>query len=227
VWGCLVVLRCGDGASFTDAEFRFVSRFSDAAALALENEETRSRLRTLALTDELTGVLNRRGFYGALDRELAQASRSGGETSVLVVDLDGLKRINDAHGHDAGDAVLARIAQLLAANVRAGDVVGRMGGDEFAVCLPATDAHAAREVAGQLEEMLDAVAVAAAGATIVARATIGLATVRGDGDGARTALRDADLAMYARKARQDARGREEPAEPGASAASGHEAIGGV
>jgi len=223
LWGCLVVYRCGAGASFTQAEFRFVTRFSDAAALALESEETRSQLKLLAHTDELTGVLNRRGFYTTLEHTLAQAQRMGVETSVLVVDLDGLKGINDEHGHDVGDAALTEVANLLACRARAGDLVGRLGGDEFAVGLVATGTEAAHEVASQFEELLDQLAVEAHGATVLARATVGVATIAPTNGTPGELLRSADLDMYRSKQRR----RKKPAEPGVTAASGLEAVSGA
>src|SRR5262249_18466027 len=90
VTGSLSVFR--HDPPFTDAEVRFVGRFADAASLVLDSARTRARLSQLAQTDDLTGMLNRRGFFEAAERELARATRDGGETALLVVDVDDLKR---------------------------------------------------------------------------------------------------------------------------------------
>ena len=108
-------------------------------ALAVQRGRIR-HLESLSITDELTGLLNRRGFRQELDRALARAQR-GGETGLLLLcDLDHFKAINDTYGHPAGDAVLCAVADLLRASTRRSDSVARLGGDEFAVLMT----HSAR-----------------------------------------------------------------------------------
>ena len=111
-------------------------------------------LENLALTDALTGIGNRRRFEERVALEHARAGRTGEPLTLIIVDLDHLKEINDAGGHRAGDAALRRVAQHIAANVRRTDLAARIGGDEFAVLLPDTDLQYAREVAARI---LDAV----------------------------------------------------------------------
>jgi GGDEF domain-containing protein len=102
------------------------------------------QLRHQAEHDALTGLANRRVFAAELGRQLARERRYGGESSLLMVDLDGFKEINDTLGHAAGDLVLQAIGYLLAGRVRDTDLVARLGGDEFAVLLPGTRGRAPR-----------------------------------------------------------------------------------
>ncbi len=104
-----------------------------------------ARLRAQADTDPLTGLLNRTGFAKAANREHALAGRTGAPLTVAVLDLDGFKHVNDAHGHAAGDRVLAELADAWMRTLRPGDVLARYGGDEFVVMFPATAAADAAE----------------------------------------------------------------------------------
>jgi diguanylate cyclase (GGDEF)-like protein len=102
---------------------------------ALERDRNLVELRRLALRDDLTGALNRRGFLLLAEQELAVARRTSNLITVLFVDVDGLKRVNDTYGHQAGDRALADVAALMRATFRASDVIGRIGGDEFCALL--------------------------------------------------------------------------------------------
>jgi diguanylate cyclase (GGDEF)-like protein len=104
-----------------------------------------------ARTDHLTGLANRREFERAMEREVALAQRHDRPLTMMLIDLDGLKQINDRHGHQAGDAALRFVAQHLLREVRASDLCGRLGGDEFGVAMPETTLSRAREVAGRLD----------------------------------------------------------------------------
>src|SRR5260370_29688258 len=113
-----------------------------AMATVAEAEERLATLQTrieylegLSVTDELTGLLNRRGFLAQLDRALASARRGGPHGVLMICDLDGFKQINDRHGHLAGDEVLCQVGGLLARHVRRSDTVARLAGDEFAILL--------------------------------------------------------------------------------------------
>ena len=106
------------------------------AAIALENARLHHVVRRQALTDALTGLVNRRRFIEALDAEITRASRLGATLSVLLADLDDFKRINDRFGHAAGDEALRTFADLLRGQLRGIDTAARLGGEEFAVLLP-------------------------------------------------------------------------------------------
>ena len=110
----------------------------------------RTQLASLVLTDPLTGCLNRRGFDQALARELARADRAGSEVSLLALDLDHFKLVNDTYGHLAGDAVLFEAGALMLHSARAGDVVARTGGEEFSILLPDTGAGGAFQLASRI-----------------------------------------------------------------------------
>jgi diguanylate cyclase (GGDEF)-like protein len=139
VIGTLSVWReGGDAPSFAPEEAQLIRRFATLAALAYANAQQRDRLREQALTDELTGLANRRHFHERLAGELARADRDGREVALALFDVDDFKSINDRHGHPAGDAALRGFAAILRDEARVSDVVCRFGGEEFAVLLPNT-----------------------------------------------------------------------------------------
>jgi diguanylate cyclase (GGDEF)-like protein len=170
--GSLNVWREGDAATFASAEAQLLARFASIAAMAYNNARQREQLRQLALTDELTGVHNRRYFYERLREELADVSRHGDALGLVLFDIDGFKRINDDHGHLAGDDVLRAVARLLCQKVREHDVVCRTGGEEFAVIAPRIDPTRAAVLAHRL---VGAVAAAHLGPTRGLTLSAGLA----------------------------------------------------
>lgn len=158
----------------------------DRQALLIRTQET------LAATDPLTGVPNRRAFLDRLATVIAGCDASGGSV-VCLVDLDGFKAVNDRQGHMAGDAVLTSVAAALGAAVRETDTVARLGGDEFAVLAAVTPAFSAETLAERLRE-----AVRGVGATVGVTASIGVADVR-PGEDLPDLLHRADAAMYTAK----------------------------
>ncbi|MFG6440152.1 diguanylate cyclase domain-containing protein [Roseateles sp. LKC17W] len=177
----------------------------DAAALvrsivfATQRKRGELALVERSLRDDLTGLPRRTLLLDRLQAACRQARRSG-ETSVLLfVDLDGFKQINDAHGHDAGDAVLRATAQRLVAGVRSSDSVARLGGDEFALLLPsAASLDAAERVADKLLASL-AAPIPYNGELLQVGASIGMTLVDADAESPETLLRRADAAMYGAK----------------------------
>ena len=150
--GALNIYRIGEDAAFVEHEFELAKWFGDAAALALDNAQTRARLEHLAQTDSLTGLYNHRYFHERLRSELTRASRSHESVAVLMFDLDDFKRVNDVYGHGAGDQLLTRVGRIARDTVRGSDVVCRIGGEEFGVIMPSCDARAALALAGRLAD---------------------------------------------------------------------------
>jgi diguanylate cyclase (GGDEF)-like protein len=147
-------------------------------------------LRTAATTDPLTGVANRRAWEAEAARHLARAARTGEPLSFAILDLDDFKEVNDREGHGAGDALLQDLTAGWSARLRQADLLGRYGGDEFVLCLPATDLDGAHEILQQLD------------ATHAFAWTVGVATVRpGDTLTAVLARADADLYVHKRSGR--------------------------
>jgi diguanylate cyclase (GGDEF)-like protein len=168
---------------------------------ALERaEKTEAELRHLADHDSLTGLLNRRRFRAELDQYVSFAARYGGRGAVMVIDIDGLKEVNDRLGHQAGDTLIRRVAEILRERVRATDIVARLSGDEFAVLMPQSD------TAGALQLGEDLRAQVAEGMPLnseidAASISVGITMFGGQGSsGAEAVLVAADQAMYQAKA---------------------------
>jgi len=128
---------------FNAADLLFMAAVADQVAIAIERAR---QFASEARTDHLTGLANRREFERVMEREVALAERHSRRLSLMMIDLDNLKRINDRLGHSAGDTALRLVAQQLLRVVRASDVCARVGGDEFAVAMPETDLDRARDV---------------------------------------------------------------------------------
>lgn len=162
-------------------------------------ERTARRLDALAAHDSMTGCLNRGAFDAVMANTLERARRTASPVSLMVLDLDDFKHINDTHGHPAGDAVLSAFAQAVRSRLRAADAFGRLGGDEFGVLLVDTDAAGARHVAETVRAAVESLDIALPGGEPVrVSASLGLATATGH-----TPLgqlyAEADRALYAYK----------------------------
>jgi diguanylate cyclase (GGDEF)-like protein len=169
-------------------------RFAGHAAVALRSAALLARVRQLAITDGLTQLSNRRAFDRALEREIGRAARADGRLSVVLIDLDHFKDLNDEHGHVTGDTVLRQISRALAGSVRTYDTIARYGGEEFAAVLPGCSAGLAFTLADRLR-----VAVQDAASDIKVTASVGVATYPYDGAEVSALLRSADRALYASK----------------------------
>jgi diguanylate cyclase (GGDEF)-like protein len=187
VWGVLLVWS-STPHDFLGYESRLLELLANIVAGALVRAELIEKLTGQAVTDELTGLANRRAWYHQLDRAVARGRRTGQPLSVLILDLDGFKLINDAQGHSAGDVLLKAVGDRWAAELRSTDLLGRIGGDEFGVILELTDGTAALEVVRRLDEAILG----------WHRASTGLAVWDGTEDATALVAR-ADSAMYEHK----------------------------
>ncbi len=142
MWGALTA-GSTEPRAFGPAEERRLAAFAELAAIAVANAEARAELARLAETDPLTGLANRRAFTKRLNGEVERARRHGHLLTLVILDLDDFKGINDTHGHQVGDHVLAEVGRRLCATSRAGELVARIGGEEFAWILPQVDAAGA------------------------------------------------------------------------------------
>jgi diguanylate cyclase (GGDEF)-like protein len=196
--GALNIYRLGDDASFGDDEFELAKRFGDAAALALDNAQIRARLEHQAQTDPLTGLFNHRAFHERLRQALANASRSHDAVSLLMLDIDDFKRVNDVYGHGAGDEILRSLADTLKDAVRTSDVVYRLGGEEFAIVIASRSAQNAERLAHRLVERVEATEFDPAGRITI---SVGLARGPEHAMNPRELIACAEAAMMTAKAR--------------------------
>lgn len=166
-----------------------------------ELKQANERLERLAVTDGLTGIFNHRRFQEALAQEVLRSTRSSRPVSVLMADVDHFKRFNDTNGHPAGDELLRRLASVLAAELRATDLLARYGGEEFAVVLPDTGKAEALQAAERLRSAVDRQLNAEGEHTRRVSISVGVATFGTDGDGPQALLAAADRALYVAKNR--------------------------
>src|SRR6476660_2711747 len=182
---------------FTDQESFFLQSICDYAAIAIENARWVEKIQELTITDDCTGLFNARHLYKTLETEVYRSARFGYEFSVLFIDLDHFKSVNDTHGHLIGSKLLAEIGYLIKAQLRLIDFAFRYGGDEFVVLLPQTGKDQALVVAKRLRDGLRASCFCKEeGLNLNVRASIGVATYPHDARSAHDVIRQADGMMY-------------------------------
>jgi two-component system cell cycle response regulator len=184
-----------------------VERAVEKKRLRDENKRLLHELESLSRTDALTGVPNRRSFDQALMQETARSRRYGSALGVVVLDIDDFKKINDTHGHQAGDEVLRSLARTVAGALREGDVLFRYGGEEFVALLPYADLAGAMKAAERLVKAVGASPIRAGSAMISVTTSAGVAALTSsDADGLSLVAR-ADSALY--EAKRNGRNRVE------------------
>jgi diguanylate cyclase (GGDEF)-like protein/PAS domain S-box-containing protein len=166
-----------------------------------ERKRMEEGLRALAEYDELTGIVNRRRFQEEVERHLREAKRFGDPLTLMLIDIDGFKRINDTYGHQTGDKALQVVAHALRDAVRETDLVGRLGGDEFVALLTRADPRGVDRVVEAFRRSLR-LEDEASGASFRLEASVGVTTSDGATDSFDSLLRRADGAMYEEKARR-------------------------
>ena len=204
-------LSAAQSARLLDAPFVFAQALmvlGYAVALGgalLDNARLFEQVRHLAVSDPLTGLANYRRLLDVLENETERTDRTGRPFSVLLLDLDELKKINNSYGHLVGSRAICRLADILRIHCRAVDTAARYGGDEFALVLPESQEDEAHRVANRIREVL-----AADDEQPAISASIGISVYRGDGERIEKLLSEADQDLYAEKAR---RGRRAAAAP--------------
>ena len=199
-------LSAAESGRLLDAPFVFAESLtvlSYAIALGgalIDNSRLFEQVRHLAVSDPLTGLANYRRLLDVLENETERTNRSGRPFSVLLLDLDGLKKINDNYGHLVGSHAICRLADVLRIHCRAIDTAARYGGDEFALVLPETQEDEARRVANRIREVLSNDDEQPS-----LSASIGISIYRGDGERIEKLLSEADRDLYSEKARRGRR----------------------
>ena len=188
--------RVKDG--FTRDHLRLLNAVSSKAAITIERALELTEARRSAQTDALTGLANTRALFMQLDAELSRCTRSQEPLTVLVLDLDGFKQVNDRFGHLAGNRVLRRVAEALKGACREYDLVARMGGDEFVIVMSGVDAIAAHQKSDELSRLVRRASMECLGEEMVS-VSIGSANYPADGADAEDLLATADRDMYSVK----------------------------
>jgi diguanylate cyclase (GGDEF)-like protein len=177
--------------------------YLNTTRVELELKASREELLALSLTDPLTGVRNRRALYDCAQHEIARAGRTGEPVTLLMVDVDHFKKVNDQHGHPVGDQVLREVAAAIVQTARGSDVVARFGGEEFAVLLIQTEQAAA--TAERLRAAIARLEVRAPQGPVKVTVSIGVASASGESIDFEALIRHADDALY--KAKREGRDR--------------------
>ena len=193
-------LRLYPAGDFSTETKDLAAWLASQAAVALENARLHDVVQRQAITDDLTGLVNRRRFIDALQSEIERARRFGSHLTVVLADLDDFKRVNDEFGHHAGDDVLRSFADLVRSHVRDVDVPGRIGGEEFAILLPETGRIDAVSVAERMRHSLSVVPIPVAeNRTVSVTSSFGVAEL-GPSQSGDDLMREADAALYRAKA---------------------------
>jgi diguanylate cyclase (GGDEF)-like protein len=205
VIGVLELIRDDQNSPFTENDLETMRSFAAQISVAIENVMLHQEAQRLSVTDPLTGLWNFRYFQMQSERELETSARFDRPTSLVIIDIDHFKAVNDRYGHQVGDEVLVEFAERLRQATRAPDVVARYGGEEFAVLLPGTDYEGAFATAERIRTTVGSTAIAVSRAadtsSLLVTCSVGIATYPAHGRTVANLLRSADAAMYVAKTR--------------------------
>lgn len=200
VLGVLELIGIQGDEPFNPENMPLLGAVADFAAIAIDNARNYQRISELVITDDLTGLHNARHFHELLEYEVDRASRYGSQVSLLFLDLDHFKEVNDTYGHLVGSRMIAEVGHLIRRHIRSSDRAARYGGDEYVIVLPNTGKQGALAVAFKMLERLQAHQFQAdSGETIVMTASFGVATYPDDAPDKTELIRAADAAMYEAK----------------------------
>lgn len=189
------------GANLQEADVSHLSIFASQVAMALEKSRLYADLQRLAITDVLTGCYNRRGLFEMGQREMERARRYGRPLSIIMIDIDHFKLVNDRFGHAAGDLALQALVQRIQSQVREIDLVGRYGGEEFIILLPENNLISAAQVAERLRRAISEHTISTPQGEISLTVSIGVAQADEATENLEALIARADLALYAAKQR--------------------------
>jgi diguanylate cyclase (GGDEF)-like protein len=185
---------------------RFMGTVAHLAHVVVENSRLFERVQNLSMRDSLTDLYNHRHSINLVSNEIQRVGRYQENFSILMIDVDHFKRVNDEHGHPAGDAVLRELATVIKDTLRTVDAIGRYGGEEFIAVLPHTAYDEARMTADRVRSRVAAHSFRTGLAPIAVTVSVGVATYPSEKvDSANTLVREADLALY--RAKQAGRNR--------------------
>ena len=197
----LIALYNSGGRSFDEQDLRVAELFGSQVAIALDNSRRVEQFERQAVTDELTGLYNRRAFLRMGEKEVGRARRYQRPLALILFDIDHFKNVNDSHGHLIGDYVLRVMTELVTKTTRATDVVCRYGGEEFIVLMPEAGREEALAMAERLKQEISRMTVVTAGGTLSLTISLGVAELKRDEDEDLEGLIGrADRAMYQAKA---------------------------
>jgi diguanylate cyclase (GGDEF)-like protein len=198
--GSLVVFFNKNGPTEPPSDQYFLYIISSIVSSLIQHSYAVLQARQLAKTDGLTGIANHRSFHEALDREIARANRKGSPCSLMIMDIDDFKKVNDTYGHLVGDAVLKNLVQRVLENIRTVDIFARYGGEEFGLILPETDLKGAEILASRIKDAITTKPFVYAQHILNYSASIGIAVFNPERPVKKDALVDqADAAMYSSK----------------------------
>jgi len=200
VLGVLSLIHSMPG-QFTLADLRLLVSFAATATAAIQNATLYAEVQRLATTDTLTGLLNRRRFFELGGLEIDRFQRFGRPLSAIMLDVDNLKQTNDTYGHATGDRLLQSLADRCRANLRRVDILGRYGGDEFAILLPETGVDLAHDVAERIRQSLENDKIWTEQGLVTTSASLGVATAMPKTINLAELLARADTALYLAKQR--------------------------
>ena len=200
ILGVMELVNSLEDGQFNEADLRILTTIADYAAIAIENARNFEKIRQMTITDDLTGLFNGRHLHQLIGHEVERCLRYGGAMSLVFIDLDRFKQVNDTCGHLVGSKLLSQIGAFIGSRIRKVDMAARYGGDEFIILLPATDKKGALSMAGHLHRQLqEHLFLAEDGEGMRVTASFGIANFPEDARSKDELIRLADMAMYRAK----------------------------